>query len=135
MSKLIKKSHFLNFVLLIPFLFLLGCSDSPNESDSNVIEKKINVTANESFSFELEFCATGGYQLDYSISDTSIVAIDSISFRPKDENLELIGGNTIQTFYLTSKTNGQSIINVIEHRVWESTIEPINTFKFFINVN
>lgn len=135
MLKLIKKSHLLSFVLLIPFLFLLGCSDAPNESDSNVIVKNFNVTANENFSFELEFCASGGYQLDYSISDTSIVAIDSISFRPKDEDLELDGENTIQTFYLTSKTNGQSIIKVIEHRIWESDIEPINTFKFFINVN
>jgi predicted secreted protein len=135
MSKLIKKSHFLSFVLLIPFLLFLGCSESLNKSDSNVIVKNFSVTANESFSFELEVCATCGYQLDYSISDTSIVAIDSISFRPKDEDLELIGGNTIQTFYLTSKTNGNCIIDIIEHRVWESDIEPINTFKCYINVN
>jgi len=126
----------ISFVLFVfPMLISLfwGCSDSVNNPNSDIMEQNITVSANQSFSFELEVCSVCGYQWNYSISDTSVLQIDSLKYKPKSENLEEIGGITIETFYFTAKTKGFCTINLAEVRNWEVETEPINSVRYFVN--
>jgi len=126
------KSYYLLYLLVLTFLY--SCSDLSNEPDSSTIEHTITVTTNQNFTFELDVHADGGYQWDYSISDTAVAWIDSTSYRPKSGDWSQVGGVTIETFYFSGKRKGHCIINLIEHRSWEINIAPINTVQIRVIV-
>jgi predicted secreted protein len=130
-----KKYHLLFFVII---LFLSGCSENvlstEDQFDSSINGKSITINTNHKFTLELDLHADGGYQWDHSISDTSVVRIDSTNYRPKSGNWNQDGGVTIETFYFTGERKGNCIINLIEHRIWEKNIAPINTVQFNVIV-
>jgi predicted secreted protein len=82
---------------------------------------------------ELDLHADGGYQWYYGISNTTVVQIDSTSYRSKSGEL-IDGGLTIETLYFQTKTNGQCAVNLTERRGWEEDIPPINTVQFGVVV-
>jgi predicted secreted protein len=126
------------FLFLIVISFLLGCSDSllPTEVkiDSTINGKNITIITNQKFALELDLNADAGYQWNYSISDTEVVRIDSVSFKPKSGNWNQDGGVTVETFYFVGKRTGQCLIGLIEHRVWEKDAPPISTVQFSVIV-
>ena len=130
------KKYYLLFFVIISFLF--GCSDnvisSEDQYDSAIDGQTITINTNQKFTLELDLHADGGYQWDYSISDTAIVRIDSASYRPKSGNWNQVGGVTIETFYFCGIKKGNCIVNLFEHRAWESNIAPINTVQFNVIV-
>ena len=66
------KKYYLLFFVIISFLF--GCSDnvisSEDQYDSAIDGQTITINTNQKFTLELDLHADGGYQWDYSISDT-----------------------------------------------------------------
>jgi predicted secreted protein len=130
------KKYYLLFLIIISLLF--GCSDSsiPTEAqlDSSINGKNITVNTNSKFAMELDLNADGGYIWDYSLSDASVIKVDSTSYKPKSGNWDQVGGLTVETFYFCSKKTGQCKVNLIEHRGWESDVSPINTVQFNVIV-
>lgn len=128
--------YYLIVLILISFLF--SCSDMimPTEVrlDSSINGKNITVNTNSKFTMELNLNADAGYQWDYFLSNTSVLKVDSINYRPKSGNWNQVGGITVETFYFCSKRTGQCKINLIEHRVWENNVPPINTVQFNVIV-
>ena len=126
------KKHYLLFLIIISFLF--GCSDNvistENQFDSSINGKNVSINKNHQFILELDLNADAGYQWDYSMTDTLVIRIDSTNYRPKSGNWNQVGGVTIETFYFCGIKKGNCLINLFEHRVWESNIEPINTIQF-----
>ena len=126
------KKHYLLFLIIISFLF--GCSDNvistENQFDSSINGKNVSINKYHQFILELDLNADAGYQWDYSMTDTSVIRIDSTNYRPKSGNWNQVGGVTIETFYFCGIKKGNCLINLFEHRVWESNIEPINTIQF-----
>ena len=125
-------------LLLIAISFLFGCSDSsiPTEAklDSSINGKNITITTNSKFAIEFDLNADAGYQWDYSLSNTSVLKVDSTNYRPKSGNWNQVGGLTVETFYFCSKKTGQCKVSLFEHRGWESDVSPINTVQFNVIV-
>jgi predicted secreted protein len=136
-----KNIHLTMLGLMILFL---GCSDSsiPTQTqldsskqlDSSINGKNVAYTSNQRFSLELDLEADAGYQWDYTISDTTVVRIDSTRYRPKSGNWNQIGGLTVETFYFYTKTAGNSTIDLIEHQGWVKDVPPIATVRFYVSV-
>lgn len=121
------------FTIMILFL-LYSCNNTINQPNPQIIERTMSVNINNEVIFELELHADGGYQWEYSISDTTVLQIDSINYRPKSGDWSQDGGITIEKFYFTAKRSGQCIILLNERRIWEEDIAPINSVKYSINV-
>ena len=130
------KKYYLLFLIIISFLF--GCSDNvistENQFDSSINGKNVSINKNHQFILELDLNADAGYQWDYSMTDTSVIRIDSTNYRPKSGNWNQVSGVTIETFYFCGIKKGNCIVNLFEHRVWESNIEPINNIQFNVIV-
>ena len=130
------KKYYLLFFIIISYLS--GCSDnvisSEDQFDISIDGQTITINTNQKFTLELDLHADGGYQWDYSISDTAVVQIDSTSYRPQSGNWNQVGGVTIETFYFCGIRTGQCVVNLIEHRVWEKDVPPINSVQFSVIV-
>ena len=126
-------------LLLVVISFSAGCSDNilstENQFDSSINGTSIRVNKNQQFILELELNADAGYRWDYSISDASVVRIDSTNYRPKSGDWNQVGGVTIETFYFCGIKKGNCIVNLFEHRAWESNIAPITIVHFNVIVN
>jgi predicted secreted protein len=120
--------------------FILGNCSQPSSPvdyklDSSINGKTVSYFRNQKFTLQLDLHADGGYQWDYSISDTNVVRIDSTCFAPKSGNPNQIGGITIETFFFCTLQKGQSVINLIEQRIWEPPeVPPINSLSFTVIV-
>jgi predicted secreted protein len=125
------------FILLIISTFF-GCSEStsPTETcfDSSVNGKYISVTSGNKFIVELDVYADAGYRWDYTISNTKIMEVDSMRFRPKNPDVNVCGGVTIQTIYFKAIQPGRSKVYLYEHQPWEEDTPPINTVTFNVRV-
>ena len=125
-------------LLLVVISFSAGCSDNilstENQFDSSINGTSIRVNKNQQFILELELNADAGYRWDYSISDASVVRIDSTNYRPKSGDWNQVGDVTIETFYFCGIKKGNCIVNLFEHRAWESNIAPITTVHFNVIV-
>ena len=130
------KKYYLLFLVIISFLS--GCSDnvlsSEDQFDSSINGKSISITKNHQFILELDLNADAGYQWDYLLTDTAVIRIDSTNYKPKSDNWNQDGGVTIETFYFCGIKSGNCIVNLFEHRVWESNVEPINNIQFNVIV-
>ena len=131
------KTCYLLFLVIISSF--AGCSDNilstENQFDSSINGTSIRANKNQQFILELELNADAGYRWDYSISDASVVRIDSTNYRPKSGDWNQVGGVTIETFYFCGIKKGNCIVNLFEHRTWESNIAPINSVHFNVIVN
>jgi predicted secreted protein len=128
------KKYYLLFLVIISFLS--GCLDNivstENQFDSSINGKIIRINKYHQFTLELDLNADAGYQWDYSMTDTSVVRIDSTNYRPKSGNWNQIGGVSIETFYFCGIKKGNCRVKLFEHQAWESNIAPINTIQFNI---
>ena len=130
-----KKYH---LILILATSFFVRCSDSglptENQLDSSINGKTVLFARNQKFSLELDLHADGGYQWDCQISDTTIARMDgSPSYRPKNPGV-LVGGMTVETVYYRTINTGRCTITLVEHRVWEKDVPPINTVLFGVLV-
>ena len=133
------RAHYLTIFGLMILLF--GCSDQGANLDSPgpvndplnsaVNGKTIACVLNQTFSLELDLNADAGYQWDHSISDTSILRLDSTNYRPKSGDKFVDGGLTVEAFYFRTMSAGQCTVDLIQRRGWESDIPPIETVRFW----
>lgn len=130
------KKYYLLFLVAISFLS--GCADNVLSSevqfDSSINGKSISINKNHQFILELDLNADAGYCWDYTINDMTVLRIDSTSYRSKSGNSNQDGGVTIETFYFCGIERGNCKVNLFEHRVWESNVEPINNIQFNVIV-
>ena len=125
-------------------ILLFGCSDQGVNLDSPgpvnvpmnsaINGKTFTCSLNQTFSLELDLNADAGYQWDHSISDTSILHLDSTNYRPQSGDKFVDGGLTVETFYFRITSAGRCTIDLIQHRGWESGIRPIQTVHFAVVV-
>ena len=119
-------------------LFFLSCSDeivSPVlQYDTSVNGKTIKVNQNQEFTLELELHFDGGYQCNYSISDTTILKIDSTTHRSTNSNPDICGGTSIETIFFKGLKRGVCKVNLVECQNWLPDVEPINTVYFNVIV-
>ena len=115
-----------------------GCSDSSSPTeinlDSSVDGQTITIAKNQQYTLELETNADAGYEWACTISDESIVIHDSTSSRPENNDSELDGGLTIETFYFRGVNSGSCTISLNEIQPWKDKYEPINTVQFGVIV-
>lgn len=123
---------------LVFLSLLIGCSDSslPTniEWNSSINGKYLRINREQKLLLELDSNFDGGYSWDCDFSDSTIIVLDSVNSRPKNNNRELDGGIAIKTFYFRGIKRGFCKVNLIEHRVWEKDIPPINIIQFNIRV-
>ena len=121
-------------LFLVVFSFLSGCSDNATllESpfDSSINGKSVVLNMNHQLILELDLNADAGYKWDCSMTDSSVVRVDSTNYKPKSGNWNQVGGITVETFYFSGIKKGDCKINLYEHRAWESNVAPINTVNF-----
>jgi predicted secreted protein len=130
------KGYSLPTVILL--LSLIGCS-RPSSSiepklDSSISGKTFSSSGNQEFTLQLDVHSDGGYQWAYSISDTSVVQVDSTRFAPKSRDPKLLGGLAIQTLFFHTLQPGQSLVTLTERRVWEKNVTPIDSLEFTVVV-
>jgi predicted secreted protein len=130
------KKYYLLFLVILAFSS--GCSDDvllpEDQFDSSIDGKSIRINENHQFILELDLNADAGYSWDYSISDTTVLRIDSTTYRPKSNDRNLCGGITIETFYFCSINKGDCNVNLYEHQHWVSDVKPINYIQFKVIV-
>jgi predicted secreted protein len=119
--------------------FLFGCAESSiptiTQLDSSVNGKSIHLSRNQRLLLDLEVHYDGGYQWDCQLSDSKIINKDSTHVISKNSNFYMVGGTSVETFYFSSNNvTGECEITLIEHRIWEKDISPINKVQFLVFV-
>jgi predicted secreted protein len=126
------------------FLLISGCSDlgvngvflppvgTPLTSSVNGTE--LTCLHNQRFSLELDLSADAGYHWDHSISDPSVLILDSTAYRPRSGNWNQVGGITVETFYFRAAGPGMCTVELSQRRRWEPNVPPIQTVRFFVFV-
>jgi predicted secreted protein len=130
--------HTIRAFLLFP-LVLGGCDlgdslKSPPLLDSSVNGTKVAYAPNQSFQLELDLNADAGYSWYYTISDTTVITLDSTSYRPKSGNWNGVGGMTVETFYFRTTKTGECSIALDERQGWLPNVPPINSVRFSVVV-
>jgi predicted secreted protein len=120
-------------------LVLCGCDlgDSPKSEpqlDSSVNGKNVAYTPNRSFSLELDLNADAGNQWFLTISDTTVIQLDSTSYRPKSGNWNMEGGVAVETFYFRTLKTGQCSITLVQRQGWLPDVPPIVSVRFTVTV-
>jgi predicted secreted protein len=128
----------------IPLIFVVGasfivsCSDLGTSSqiqlDSSINGKTASYVLQQQFSLELDVNADGGYQWDCKFSDSTVLKIDSTSYKPKNPVPIVVGGLTVETFHFRAMHTGQSTINLSERQEWMKDVPPISTVRFVVVV-
>ena len=122
-----------DFILLVAAAFSLGCSRGSQPSHSIKTIKAMYRT-NEPFSFELSLNADAGYQWYYTVSDTTVVAIDSVSYKPYSGTPNQVGGLIIETFHCRTLQIGTCTLNLEEIRPWLRNVPPIDSLRYMVSV-
>lgn len=125
-------------VLFVFTLLMFSCSSliqNQNIYNNSIKGKTLELKNRESFILELDLMASAGYQWDCKIKDSLVLTLDSINYRPKNENKNIVGGVTIASFYYTALKKGSTEVELIEHRAWEKNIEPVNKINFTVKIN
>ena len=125
-----------SLVSLQAIFLLAGCLDSglPSEPhlDSSINGNFAVFIYDQRFVLELDVNADAGYRWECEIGDTTVVRLDSASYRPKDGGEGRCGGLAVETFYFRTFRPGRSTIKLSERRVWEENTLPINTIQFVV---
>jgi predicted secreted protein len=125
------------FLLCLPLLF--GCDigealKSAPQLDASANGTTLTYVVNQSFSLELDLNADAGYLWYYTISDTTVVRLDSTRYRPKSGSWNQEGGFTVATFYFRVTQTGNCSIDLAERRGWLPNEAPRNTLRFTVVV-
>jgi hypothetical protein len=124
--------------LLVP-LVICGCDlgdsqESETQLDSSVHGKQVAYALNESFSLELDLNADAGCLWYHSISDTTVVHLDSTKYRPKSGDWGMVGGMTVATFHFRATRIGRCTIDLAERQGWLPNDPPWNSVRFSVVV-
>jgi predicted secreted protein len=127
------------FTLIVIIFLLFGCAESSmptiTQLDSSVNGKSIQLLRNQRLLLDLEIHSDGGYQWDCQLSDSKVIKKDSTNIISKNRNVNMVGGISVETFYFSSNiVTGECEITLIEHRIWEKDIPPINKVQFKVIV-
>jgi len=124
-------------------ILLAGCTDRgfqlvppfPEQTgyDLNVQGRSLSCVLGETFTVALDVNADGGYRWDCTITQPEVVRLDSSSTRPK--NPGVVGGLSVQTYSFHSVGAGSCRILLIQHRVWEPAVPPIQAIEYDIFVH
>jgi len=118
---------------------LCGCDlgdslTSPPQLDSSVSGKTVAYAPNQSFLLELDLNADAGYSWYYTISNTTVIHLDSTSYRPKSGNWNQVGGMTVETFYFQATKTGECSVALDERQGWLPNVPPIHSVRFGVIV-
>lgn len=125
---------------VIALLALCGCDlgTSPGSDprlDSSADGRYFTYALNQSFSLEVDVHTDAGYGWYCAVSDTTVIHLDSTSYRPKSGNWNMNGGMTVETFYFRTTRMGLCTINLAERRGWLPDVAPINMMEFTVIVH
>lgn len=128
-----------SFFIFIFSALIYGCIQTSGPDgykyDSWVNGRTLVYPANTKFTLQLEVDADAGRQWDYTISDSNVLRIDSTSYRPASGNWNLVGGETIETFYFSTLRPGSAAVLMIQHQPWAPTTPPVDTLTFTVMVH
>ena len=123
-------------------IMIAGCSDRgfdlapqiPEQQGYSILvrSESLTCTLGQAFPVTVDLNADGGYRWDCTITQPQVVTLDSSSIRPPDPHQ--IGGDALQTFYFRAVGAGSCRILMIQHRVWEPAVPPIEAIEYDITV-
>jgi predicted secreted protein len=117
-------------------LVLPGCSDSYTLPlhDASINGKTVTYATNLAFTLELDVHSSSGYQWDHTISDPTIVRLDSTIIRPRNGGPVVPGALMVATFYWRALKAGSTMITLIERQAWQPDVPPITSISFTVSV-
>lgn len=130
----------------VPLLLVLyGCDmgdsqKSESHLNSSVHGTRVAYAPNQAFQLELDLNADAGYSWYYTMSDTTVIHLDSTSYRPKsgqwnqDGGKTPVGGMTVETFYFQARKTGECSIALHERQGWLPNVPPIHSVLFSVVV-
>jgi predicted secreted protein len=134
--------HLLNTIRVFLFFLLVlsGCDlgdslKSEPQLDSSVNGTSVAYTLGQSFSLELDLNADAGFSWYHTISDPTVIHLDSTSFRPKSGDWNMVGGLTVETFYFRTTRAGECAIDLAERQGWLPNDPPRNAVRFSVIVS
>jgi predicted secreted protein len=121
-------------------LVLYGCDlgdslKSEAELDSSVNGTTIAYAPSQSFLLELDLNADAGYSWFCAISDTTVIRLESTSYRPKNGDWNICGGLTVETFHFRTLTDGLCSITLVQRQGWLPDVPPIAAVQFTVLVH
>jgi predicted secreted protein len=132
------------FCLFLALSFWSGCKDegvivSPWDStsllDASIQGQQMTVGMDARFRLELEVLSDAGFSWDYTLSDSTVLALEKVSYRhPSSTSPPPPGGTTFETFYFHTKTEGRCIVQMIHHQHWMLTVPPRDSIGFVVDV-
>jgi len=130
----------LTFVVSL-LLVLIACEKSnpvtgitPEEPafDSSINGQSLSYLRNQRFSLKLDLAADAGNQWEISMTDTTVVCVDSTAYWVKPNQ---VGGLIAETFYFCTMKSGQSVITMIEHQPWKGGGPTVDSLAFTVTVS
>jgi predicted secreted protein len=126
---------------LLSLLLLCGCDlgdslKSVPQLDASVNGTSVTYTLNQSFTLELDLCADAGFMWYHTLSDPSVIHLDSTRYRPKSGSWEtgMDGGMTVATFHFRTSKIGECTIDLAERQGWLPNDPPRNSVRFNVFV-
>lgn len=133
--------HFLHAICSVSLINLLLCGCDLGDShisepqlDSSVNGKRVAYATNQSFSLDLKSNADAGYSWYLAISDSTVIHLDSTGYWPKRGDSNMLGGPTVETFYLRATKIGLCLIALDERQGWLPDVPPIHSVRFAVTV-
>jgi predicted secreted protein len=130
--------------LLLAVFFCSGCTDQGvNISlwdgtpllDASINGKEMTVGVDYRFRLQLEVLADAGLTWDLSLSDSSILQLDRVSFRSASTSTPPPPGSAVfETFYFHTKAEGRCTVMMIHHQAWMLTLPPRDSIGFVVDV-
>lgn len=113
----------------------LSSVDNSTLLDGSIDGKQITAIVDARFRLELEVLADAGFQWDCSISDSSVVRLERVSFRSASPTYPPApGGAVFETFHFQTKAEGSCTVLLIHHQAWLPTVPPRDKVRFFLYV-
>jgi hypothetical protein len=125
---------------ILACFILPGCVQSTepieqglSQLDATVNGKAVWYSPDQQFLLAVDSYADAGYQWDWEISDTLVVAlVGNPSYKPNNPNV--CGGLCTATFRFRTNMSGICVVNLIEHQRWMKDVAPRATVRFSVVV-
>ena len=102
--------------------------------DAFVRGKRVVYSPNQSFQLELDLNTVAGYSWSFTLSETTVMHLDSTSCRPKNGNANQVGGLSVETLHFRAIRPGECSIALDERRGWLPNDPPIHSVQFGVAV-
>lgn len=100
--------------------------------DSTINGDTLNYPKKQNFSLKLNLAADAGNQWIITMTDTTVVCLDSTAYWTKPNQ---IGGLISESFYFCTMNPGRSVITMIERQPWQGGGPTIDSLAFTVIVS